>query len=468
VIEIKNKTDSMPIMVAHRGCVVLKKGSIVYRFACFTLDPARSVLSANGEPLPVARKVVDTLSVLVENAGAVTTKAELMDRLWPDGFVEESNLSQNVYVLRSAFKSYGVTNAIQTVPRRGYRFALPVRTHVDPALKRPRFSRRIGVAIAACLLAVLALFTTQSRNDSNGLAPHDRQLYVLGRYYWSLRTVPALHRSAGYFQRVVHDAPKSALGYAGLADAYLGLYDYECDGSPCTRYARLSNAYAHRAVRADDRSAAAHASLGMTLRVFEQAYSRSDAEFRRAIALDPHYAPAHEWYGNSLLLRGRVEDARRELETAAVLDPVSPATYGWLARAEYYGHRYRRAIGYAREALALDPSRHETRLVLGLSYEQIGDREHAVAVFRNLEGSSVLIAGVDARTGATAKAKALISRSSGDDLDVALDLIALGQYADALPYFKRVSFKSDMNREFLALDPRLDAVRTDSRFRTWI
>src|SRR5579864_6923119 len=145
----------------------------------------------------------------------------------------------------------------------------------------------------------------------------------------------------------------SALGYAGLSDAYLGLYDYECDGAPCPRYAALSSVYARKAVSIDDNSAAAHASLGMTSRVFDRATTRSDAEFRRAIALDPRYAPAHEWFGNSLLARGFIEPARRELETAVMLDPVAPATYGWLARAEYYAHHYRQAIAYAREALAL-------------------------------------------------------------------------------------------------------------------
>jgi DNA-binding winged helix-turn-helix (wHTH) protein/TolB-like protein len=61
--------------------------------------------------------------VLTENCGEVVTKAELLDLLWADSFVEESNLSRHVYMLRKMFKSFGVDNLIETVPRRGYRFA---------------------------------------------------------------------------------------------------------------------------------------------------------------------------------------------------------------------------------------------------------------------------------------------------------------------------------------------------------
>src|SRR5262249_29091015 len=74
-------------------------------------------------------KVFDTLLVLIERDGRVASKAELMEAIWADAFVEESNLSQNIYTLR---RTLGVDEQgkqlIETVPRRGYRFAVPVRT----------------------------------------------------------------------------------------------------------------------------------------------------------------------------------------------------------------------------------------------------------------------------------------------------------------------------------------------------
>lgn len=95
----------------------------LYRFGEFTLDADQKVLLRGGKPLPLAPKVFDTLIVLVENSGRIATKEELMNRLWPDSFVEESNLTFNIQQLR---KSLG-DNArkpvyIETVARRGYRF----------------------------------------------------------------------------------------------------------------------------------------------------------------------------------------------------------------------------------------------------------------------------------------------------------------------------------------------------------
>ena len=98
-----------------------------YRFGDYTVDPDQKVLLRNGMPAPLTPKVFDTLLILVENSGRLVKKAELMNRLWPDSFVEDANLTFNIQQLR---KSLG-DNArkpqfIETVPRRGYRFIADV------------------------------------------------------------------------------------------------------------------------------------------------------------------------------------------------------------------------------------------------------------------------------------------------------------------------------------------------------
>jgi len=360
----------------------------VYRFAGFILDGRRSVLFAGGRPVALARKVVDTLTVLVERAGAVASKDEILQILWPDGFVEESNITQNVYLLRQAFRKHGVEHAIETVPRRGYRFALPVAIE-EPQLISPAPRRNPRSMAAAAAVAFLIAFVAGSVVLSSGaldhrsrttagaeldrLSPSDAQAYGLGRYAWSLRTVPGLHRSVEYFERVSRDNPTSALGFAGLADAYLGLYDYECESHGCPAFAEHAKQAAAAAIAADPSSTEALTSHAMVLHVFFHDDRSSAAEFERAIAADPRYATAHEWYGNLLLVNGSIAAARRELETAVSLDPVSPAAYGWLARAAYFERDYRSAISYAQRALSVSPDRFETRVLLGLSYQQSGD-----------------------------------------------------------------------------------------------
>lgn len=101
-------------------------------FGKFRLDPKKRVLWFEDEPVNLPLKEIELLSVLTETAGQVVTKDEILDRVWADSFVEESNLSRHIYLLRKTLKEYGEDeDLIQTVPRRGYRFTGAVRQPVD-------------------------------------------------------------------------------------------------------------------------------------------------------------------------------------------------------------------------------------------------------------------------------------------------------------------------------------------------
>jgi len=101
-----------------------------YEFGAFRIDTANRLLLNDGEPVPLKAKAIDTLLLLVEHNGEVVEKDELMRELWPDSFVEEGNLTQNIYVLR---KALGEGRYIETIPRRGYRFAAEVKEWAEPA-----------------------------------------------------------------------------------------------------------------------------------------------------------------------------------------------------------------------------------------------------------------------------------------------------------------------------------------------
>jgi DNA-binding winged helix-turn-helix (wHTH) protein/TolB-like protein/Tfp pilus assembly protein PilF len=103
------------------------KNGHLREFGKFRLDAEKRVLWFEEKPVNLALKEIEMLCVLTERGGEVVTKGELLERVWRDSFVEESNLSRHVYVLRKTFKDLGETDLIQTVPRRGYRFAGEVR-----------------------------------------------------------------------------------------------------------------------------------------------------------------------------------------------------------------------------------------------------------------------------------------------------------------------------------------------------
>src|SRR5215510_3758639 len=101
-----------------------KRGKRFFEFGRYRLDVDNRLLLKDGELAPLKRKAVETLIVLVERRGEVVGKDELIQILWPDTFVEESNLSQYIYLLR---KTLGEGEYITTISGRGYRFTANVR-----------------------------------------------------------------------------------------------------------------------------------------------------------------------------------------------------------------------------------------------------------------------------------------------------------------------------------------------------
>jgi Flp pilus assembly protein TadD len=315
------------------------------------------------------------------------------------------------------------------------------------------------------------------------LTAESQRLYALGRFHWNMRgdgRIESLRESVRDFQAVVARDPGNPLGYSGLADAYLSLYDYPCDERGCARIATQALSSARRAVELGPNSVEAHTSLAMMLHAFKANDDSATHEFQRAIAIDPHYATAHAWYGTMLTLHGRFDDARAQLAQAIALDPVAPASYAWLARASYYAHRYDNAVAYSREALALEPRRFETHIMLGLALAASGRSGDAIRAFRQLAdfgGDPVqvraLIATAMARSGDNLRAKMLLtgagSPQRGADYlpDVAMAWIAIGDQRRALAYFTATPPLDTMHRRLLAPDPRLDGIRNDRRFDTW-
>lgn len=96
--------------------------SDVWQFGEFRLDVSRKVLWHGNRSVAMPLKELEVLSMLVRNRGELVTKDELLNEIWEDSFVEESNLTRHIYLLRKTLKDLGIDGLIQNVPRRGYRF----------------------------------------------------------------------------------------------------------------------------------------------------------------------------------------------------------------------------------------------------------------------------------------------------------------------------------------------------------
>src|SRR5580693_2567697 len=133
----------------------------LYEFGPFQLDAERLLLLDGDAALPLGPQVVETLLALTEHPGEVIPKADLLGRIWPEGYVDEANLAQNVYVLRKTLRARWNVEAIETIPRRGYRFKAPVRRREDTPRPEPArapyrsWLARRGFVVAAAFSVAL-------------------------------------------------------------------------------------------------------------------------------------------------------------------------------------------------------------------------------------------------------------------------------------------------------------------------
>jgi DNA-binding winged helix-turn-helix (wHTH) protein len=167
----------------------------VWKFGPFTLNVQERSIAAGGKTIPLTPKAFDTLCVLVENHGHVLSREELMRRVWPDSFVEENNLSQNISLLRKLFEHWNAADLIETVPKHGYRFVGTVSASAAPAVERipeTRYARSGDINIAFQVL---------------GDGPVDL-VFVMGwvshlEYFWTESSFARFLRSLASFSRLI-------------------------------------------------------------------------------------------------------------------------------------------------------------------------------------------------------------------------------------------------------------------------
>jgi Tfp pilus assembly protein PilF len=193
------------------------------------------------------------------------------------------------------------------------------------------------------------------------------QLYLRGRYHWNKRTEEGLRKGIEYFNQAIDLDPLYARSYTGLADCYAMLTEYSAQ--PPTELFPKAKAAAQRALTIDDTLAEAHTSLAAAYE-YEWDWKNAEAEYRRAIELNPNYATAQQWYGVFLSSHLRNEEAISRLRQSLELDPLSLIINTSMGRAFFAARQYDRAIEQLRKTLEIDPNFAEARFQLAMVYEQ--------------------------------------------------------------------------------------------------
>src|SRR5436853_927906 len=190
------------------------------------------------------------------------------------------------------------------------------------------------------------------------------QFYLKGRFFWNKRTGNDLKKSIDYFEQALAADPNYALGYAGVADAYVFLPGYTA-GAPGDCYPK-AKAAAKKALELDETLAEAHTTLALAIWYYDFDFKQANREFQRAIELNPNYATGHQQYGNNTLSAlGRVDEAIAEGKRAVELDPLSLVINADLGMNYYYARRYDEAISQLRKTLEMDPGYYYAHVDLG-------------------------------------------------------------------------------------------------------
>ncbi|HSP62984.1 MAG TPA: winged helix-turn-helix domain-containing protein [Pyrinomonadaceae bacterium] len=195
-----------------------------------------------------------------------------------------------------------------------------------------------------------ALFSALSQNEKAALTRHPTinadayALYLQGDYFWSKRAVEAA-KSIDYFRKAIGMDPNFAQAYASLAAVEA------TGGNPSPE----AEALTEKALQLDDTLAEAHATLAFIKMFHHWDWATAERELDRAIELNPNSSVAHHWKGVYLSIRGRLNEAKVEMNHALELDPLSLVIMADIGQLHYFAHEYDQALDYCNRALALDP-----------------------------------------------------------------------------------------------------------------
>lgn len=448
-----------------------------YEFGPFRLDPSGRVLFRGVQAVPLPPKAGEVLVLLLQRAGDVVAKDELLKQVWHDAFVEDGSLTRTISVLRRILgEGRNGQQYIATVSRRGYRFAAQV-TQAGP---QPRASipgklmlavlpfenlseertqeyfndglteemitqlsrlnpERLGVIartsamkykgtkksikeigaelgvayvlegsvrralgrvrIAAQLIQVrdethlwaqtyerslvhilklqsevaraiareirVKLTPREERRlaASSAVSPQAYEAYLKGRHLWNRRTEDGMRKSIAHYEQAIRLYPQYAMAYAGVADSYVML---ACRGMvPAKDTFRKAKEAARKAIDLDGELGEAHGSLAH-VRLHDWDWEGLEADFERAIDLNPAQAIVYYWYGEFLMSRGRPEEAIAVTQKAQQTDPLSPVIGSSLAMILYLARRYDQAAVVLERTREINPDHFLPHLRMGL------------------------------------------------------------------------------------------------------
>lgn len=314
------------------------------------------------------------------------------------------------------------------------------------------------------------------RSSPQTTNPEAFRYYLIGRHYWKKRDPENILKAIDAFQQSISADPSYARAYAGLADSYVLLSLTAYGSTPTVEAMIKAKAAAKQALEIDEKSCEAHTSLGIVLLKYDWNWAEAEREFRRALELNPEYAPAHYWYSSLLAITGRGDESVNEAKKARELDPFSPLVDMNLARTYYYHRRFDEALevlSKKSETSGVDP---KTQYMIGLVYLQKEMYGEALEIFQNIYASnksfgSAALGYSYAKLGRRSEAVKILAEldeASKENYlppqEKAIVFIGLNENEKAFQYLEEAFEEKHQSLISLKVEPLFDRLRAERKY----
>ncbi|HEX4375283.1 MAG TPA: adenylate/guanylate cyclase domain-containing protein [Puia sp.] len=300
--------------------------------------------------------------------------------------------------------------------------------------------------------------------------------YKKGRWFWEKRTTEAQDSAEVYYNKAKDLDPDYALAYSGLAD----IYSINTKGLSPMEAIPLAKQYVAKALQLDSNLSEALATSGLINCIFDYNWDKAKSLFEKAIAANPNYSFAHLFYGNLLQwVYGKTEEGISEVKKGLSLDPLSSTLNYGLGRSYFLAKNYDSAYVYLKKNYIMDPHFAPTIPFYVLVLIQRKDFTEALNVVNTdpqggmnlmLDIRGPCLANLYAAQGNMVLAKAELEKSlkevpNQSPYHFARGFIAIGDFDKAVSLLERAYEVRDIRIWHIKVDPTLDPIRNDPRFK---
>lgn len=432
----------------------------IYKFRNVRLDVRERSVTKNGNRIELSPKAFDILQMLVESAGEIVSRDEILGRVWNGSLVEDGNLSVYISKLRKTLGETRNERFIETVAGTGYRLLPPIeistsgQNHIEHT-------------------------ETTKHPGSNGFHGSDTEairLFLKGRYFLEKRNPVDVQKAIKFLERSIAYDPLNVHAYADLVKGYRLIHCFDLISSS-DALTKINPILSMMKDLGPDLEVT-HVTIGEVLAYLRWKFEEAETHFRTALSINPNCLSAYYRIVEFLSYAGRFSEVLTMMPTLTRLDPFSLQTYLRISKSMMMMEKYESALLYLNDSLELEPENLETLAIYGAVLAETGDYSKAIEVFTHAQSSfptvenSAMIGYIHALKNERLEAEKIINHLLDSEYDsgslkthLARIFLTLGEKDEGYSLLDQAVQLRCSDLMAIRVDPRWKAVRHEERFQ---